>query len=206
MNTLKKILFLLTPQERKRSVLLLFMILIMAVFDAIGVASIMPFIAVLTNPEIVESNFFLQFIYDKSKIFGVENIDQFIIFLGFLVFFVLIITLTFKSLTIFAQLRFAQMREHRIGKRLLIGYLSQPYSLSLGRNSADLSKTILSEVNLIILNAITPIINLIANGAVVMAILILLIIVDPFIAFLISFTLGLAYIIIYKIVRGYLKK
>ena len=68
------------------------MILIMAVFDAIGVASIMPFIAVLTNPEIVESNFFLQFIYDKSKIFGVENIDQFIIFLGFLVFFVLIIT------------------------------------------------------------------------------------------------------------------
>ena len=206
MNTLKKILFLLTPQERKRSVLLLFMILIMAVFDAIGVASIMPFIAVLTNPEIVESNFFLQFIYNKSKIFGVENIDQFIIFLGFLVFFVLIITLTFKSLTIFAQLRFAQMREHSIGKRLLIGYLSQPYSWSLGRNSADLSKTILSEVNLIILNAITPIINLIANGAVVMAILILLIIVDPFIAFLISFTLGLAYIIIYKIVRGYLKK
>ena len=50
---------------------------------------------------------------------------------------------------------------------------------------------------MIILNAITPIINLIANGAVVMAILILLIIVDPFIAFLISFTLGLAYIIIY---------
>ena len=90
------------------------------------------------------------------------------------------------------------MREHSIGKRLLIGYLSQPYSWSLGRNSADLSKTILSEVNLIILNAITPIINLIANGAVVMAILILLIIVDPFIAFLISFTLGLVYIIIYK--------
>ena len=84
--------------------------------------------------------------------------------------------------------------------------MSQPYSWSLGRNSADLSKTILSEVNLIILNAITPMINLIANGAVVMAILILLIIVDPFIAFLISFTLGLAYIIIYKIVRGYLKK
>ena len=205
MQTLKKILFLLTPQERKRAGLLLIMILIMAILDTIGVASIMPFIAVLTNPEIVESNFLLGIMYNKSKFFGVENIEEFIILLGFLVFFVLIISLTFKSLAIYAQLRFAQMREYSIGKRLLEGYLSQPYSWSLSRNSADFSKTILSEVNLIILQAITPMINLLANATVVIAILILLIIVDPFIAFLISCTLGLAYWIIYKFIRGYLK-
>lgn len=205
MQTLKKVLFLLTPQERKRAGLLLIMILIMAILDTIGVASIMPFIAVLTNPEIVESNFLLGIMYNKSKFFGVENIEEFIILLGFLVFFVLIISLTFKSLAIYAQLRFAQMREYSIGKRLLEGYLSQPYSWSLSRNSADFSKTILSEVNLIILQAITPMINLLANATVVIAILILLIIVDPFIAFLISCTLGLAYWIIYKFIRGYLK-
>ncbi len=205
MKTLKKILFLLSPQERNRAGLLLMMILIMAILDTIGVASIMPFIAVLTNPEIVKSNFLLGFMYDKSKIFGVENIDEFIILLGFLVFCVLILSLSFKSLAIYAQLRFAQMREYSIGKRLLQSYLSQPYSWTLGRNSADFSKTILSEVNIIILQAITPMINLLANGAIVIAILILLIIVDPFIAFLISCTLGLAYWIIYKFVRGYLK-
>ena len=93
------------------------------------------------------------------------------------------------------------MREHSIGKRLLQGYLSQPYSWTLGRNSADFSKTILSEVNLIILQALTPMITLLANSAVVIAILILLIIVDPLIAFLISCTLGLAYWIIYKFIR-----
>ena len=54
MNTLKKILILLTSKERNRAILLLVMILIMAILDTIGVASIMPFIAVLTNPEIVE--------------------------------------------------------------------------------------------------------------------------------------------------------
>ena len=148
----------------------------------------------------------MRIFYEKSKFFGVKSIDEFIIFLGLLVFFILIFTLGFKSLTVFAQLRFAQMREHSIGKRLLLGYLSQPYSWSLGRNSADLSKTILSEVNLIILNAITPMLTLLANSAVVLSILILLIIVDPFIAFLISCTLGLAYLIIYKIFRSYLKK
>lgn len=205
MQTLKKILFLLTPQERNRAILLLIMILIVAILDTIGVASIMPFIAVLTNPDIVEQNFLLGFMFDKSKIFGVKNIEEFIIFLGFLVFFLLIISLTFKSLSTYAQLHFAQMREHSIGKRLLQGYLSQPYSWSLSRNSADLSKTILSEVNLIILQAITPMINLLASGAVVIAILILLIIVNPLIAFLISCTLGLAYWIIYNLIRRYLK-
>ena len=48
-------------------------------------------------------------------------------------------------------------------------------------------------------------ITLLANSAVVIAILILLIIVDPLIAFLISCTLGLAYWIIYKFIRGFLK-
>ena len=97
------------------------------------------------------------------------------------------------------------MREHSIGKRLLNGYLSQPYSWSLSRNSADLSKTILSEVNLIILQGIIPMITLISSGTVVIAILILLVIVDPLIAFLISCTLGLSYWIIYKFIRVYLK-
>lgn len=205
MQTLKKILFLLTPKERSRAILLFIMILIMAILDTLGVASILPFIAVLTNPEIIKSNFILGIMYDKSKFFGVENTQEFILLLGFLVFFVLIVSLTFKSITIYAQLRFAQMREHSIGKRLLQGYLSQPYSWTLGRNSADFSKTILSEVNLIILQALTPMITLLANSAVVIAILILLIIVDPLIAFLISCTLGLAYWIIYKFIRGFLK-
>lgn len=205
MQILKKILFLLTPQEQSKAGLLLIMILIMALLDTIGVASILPFIAVLTNPEIVESNFLLGSMYDKSKIFGVENIKEFIIVLGFLVFFILIITLTFKSFVTYALLRFANMREHSIGKRLLESYLSQPYSWSLSRNSADFGKTILSEVSLIILQAVTPMINLLANTAVVIAIFILLVIIDPFIAFLISLTFGLAYWIIYKFIRGYLK-
>jgi hypothetical protein len=38
------------------------------------------------------------------------------------------------------------MRQYSIGKRLVEGYLNQPYSWFLSRHSADLGKTILSEV------------------------------------------------------------
>ena len=53
MLKIKKLLYLLSSYERRRAMLLLTMILFMALLDMLGVASIMPFIAVLTNPEIV---------------------------------------------------------------------------------------------------------------------------------------------------------
>ena len=59
MQILKKILFLLSPQERKKAVLLLLMILMMALIDVIGVASILPFMSVLVNPSLIEKNFIL---------------------------------------------------------------------------------------------------------------------------------------------------
>ena len=43
MKNLSKIIKLLTYQERKQALYLLFMILIVAILDAVGVASIMPF-------------------------------------------------------------------------------------------------------------------------------------------------------------------
>ena len=44
MKKINKILFILTAQERKRLFLMVFMILIMALLEMIGVASIMPLI------------------------------------------------------------------------------------------------------------------------------------------------------------------
>ena len=69
MENLKKILFLLTPKERRRAVLLLIMILVMALLDMIGVASILPFMAVLTNPSIIDTNIILNQAFDASQIF-----------------------------------------------------------------------------------------------------------------------------------------
>ena len=56
MKTLNKIISLLTPNEQRKAVLLFFMILVMALLDMMGVASILPFMTVLVNPEIIETN------------------------------------------------------------------------------------------------------------------------------------------------------
>ena len=101
MQTLKKLLFLFTIKERKHGCLLLLMMVIMAMLDIIGVASIMPFMAVLTNPGLVETNFILNNMFEFSGIFGIENNQEFLFFLGILFFIILIISLMFKALTLF---------------------------------------------------------------------------------------------------------
>ena len=99
MQTFKKFLYLLNPQERKRASLLVLMILIMALLDMVGVASILPFIAVLADPGLVESNTILNKMYYISNMFGVENNQQFLFILGVFVFLVLVTSLIFKIIT-----------------------------------------------------------------------------------------------------------
>ena len=87
MQMFKKLLFLLAVTERKRVVLLLIMISIMALLDIIGVASILPFMAVLTNVNLIETNSILNTTFEISNIFGVKTKEEFIFFLGIIVFF-----------------------------------------------------------------------------------------------------------------------
>jgi ATP-binding cassette, subfamily B, bacterial PglK len=206
MQIIKKFLYLLTSRERKRAMLLLAMILIMALLDMIGVVSILPFMAVLTNPTLIETNLILNSMFKASAFFGVENNQQFLFILGVFVFIMLVISLTFKALTTYAQLRFVQMREYSIGKLLMTSYLRQPYSWFLSRNSADLGKTILSEVQQVIGNGLNPLMELISKSTVTIALIILLIIVDPKLALIVGLSLGSAYGFIFYLVYSFLDR
>ena len=126
MKDFKKLLYFLSPKDRKSALLVLGMTLIMALLDMIGVASILPFVAILTNPSLIETNSILNHMFHISQIFGVENSKHFLFTLGIFVFALLLISLTFKALTMYVQLRFIQLLEVTLGKRLLEGYLHQP--------------------------------------------------------------------------------
>ena len=79
METFKKIIFFLTPQEKKHASLLLIMIVIMGIIDTMGIASILPFMAVIANPNIIESNIFLKNLFQISGRIGVETNNEFIL-------------------------------------------------------------------------------------------------------------------------------
>lgn len=202
MNILKKFLYFLSPQEKKRAILLICMSMLIAIFEMIGVFSILPFMAVLSNPEVIDTNFFLNSIFKSSSKLGVYSKQQFLFILGIIVFLLLVLSLTLKAITTFLQIRFNTNCEYNIARRLVEGYLHQPYIWFLNRNSADLGKTLLSEVGTVVSKGLAPAMNLITQIFLILSIITLLLIIHPVLTLIISSILSLTYGLIYKFTRS----
>ena len=201
MNDIKKFIYLLSLNDQRGIGFLLIFLIISAFLDMAGIASILPFMMVLSDPSLLETNFLLNFSYERSKLFGVKNEVDFLIILGLLVFLLLVISLSFKAFTTYFQSRFIQNLEYSLSKHLLEKYLSQPYHWFLNRHSSDFGKTILSETGFIISNGFRTILEIIARGMIVIAIIILLLFVDMRLTFIIFSFFGISYFIIFFFVR-----
>jgi len=206
MQVIKKLFFLFNSYERKRAYLLLVMLLILAILETAGVASLLPFIAVMSNPEIVETNALMDAAYTYLKIFGVTSVQNFIFFLGVIVFILLMTSLAFKLFISFFQARFIGMLEYNLSKRLVEGYLHQPYSWFLGRHGAEIGKNILTEISKIIIGGVTTSIDLINRCLVIIFIFSFLIILDTKLAITSLLTLGSSYVIITYLTNSFIKK
>jgi ATP-binding cassette, subfamily B, bacterial PglK len=201
MSTYQKIHALLTPKERRRGYLLLCMILIMAFLDTVGVASIMPLMAVLGNPEIVETNRWLALAYNR---FGFSEPKSFLFFLSMVVLVALVVSVTFKALTQCSLTWFTHMCNYSISCRLFEGYLNRPYAWFLNRHSADMGKSVLSEVQVVVHHVVLPFMQILAHGSVAFFMCILLVFVDPVVALIVALSIGGAYAFIYMTLRRFL--
>lgn len=206
MNLFRKLYYLLDNSDRKQAYNILVLIIFMAIMDMLGVASIMPFMSVLANPDWVETNQYLIYLFKIANLFNITSSESFIFFLGLLVFILLVSSLSLKALVYFFQLRFSMMREFSIGKRLIEGYLHQPYSWFLNSHSSDLSKNILSEIRIVVDSGIMQAAVLISQTTVTLTLLALLIYVDPVLAISVGIFFLISYFIIFKISKSYVLK
>ena len=170
---------------------------------ALPIFSIMPFIAVLAKPDVVYTNSYLSATY---QFFGFSNTNNFLLFLGGVLFVLVVGSLAFTALTKWATVRYVQMRNYSLSCRLLQGYLERPYSFFLNRHSADLGKTVLSEVSGVIGKGLMPAMELVANTIVAVLIISLVVAVDPMVAAIALVILGGAYATIYLSLRSYLTR
>ena len=205
MKIIKNLFLLLSKKEKGQLGILLIMMVISAILEMIGVASILPFISVLIDPNVLETNKYLNAIFLKFKTYVFYSEQEFLYLLGIIVFITVILSLAFKALTTYIQVRFVYMKEFTIGKRLFESYLNQPYSWFITRHSSDLVKNLTSEVQQIMMGGLNPLMELISKSFIVVAIIILLILVNPEIALISGFFMGLSYFIIFSTIKNYIK-
>ncbi|MCG5531120.1 ABC transporter ATP-binding protein/permease [Halorhodospira halochloris] len=200
---LKKLLSLLSRQEKRRGALVLGMVVVMALLETAGVASVMPFLSVLGNPEVVETNPILNQLYVDL---GFESVDAFLMVLGAAAFALILFSAAFRAVTIYAMNRWAMMRMHSLSERLLETYLRQPYAYFLTRHSGDMGKSILTETQQLQEQVLKPGLHALAYSMVVTSIITLLVIIDPLLAISVAVVVGGLYALIYWGVRGFLDR
>ena len=198
LSSLKQLWQILSPLDKRKVIYVFILVMGMAFIESAGVISIMPFLAVLSNPNVVESNSYLKQLYDFT---GAANKQNFILYLGFLSLFVVICSTVFKIVTQYAVNRFASLQRHYFSTRLLKTYLQQNYEFFIQRNSATLAKNILSEVDQLIWTMILPALTLMSYGVVLLSMVGILLLYDPLMAISTAFVLGLFYASIYMLVR-----
>jgi ABC-type multidrug transport system fused ATPase/permease subunit len=153
---------------------------------------------VLTNPEIVNQNRWLADIYERG---GFDSRESFLFFLGIAILVMISFNNAFSALTTWVMYRFAWNENHRLSTRLLGQYLNRPYTFYLSRNTAGLSKNILSEVQTVIQGVLLALLKLVSRSLIAILIIGLIATVNWQLALLIGVLLGGSYATIYVSLR-----
>lgn len=189
---------LLDARERRNALLVLLIIIASAISSAVMVGSIMPFLAALARPEYIHNNNVLSYFYDE---FGFETDYQFLIALGIASLAVIFVATAVQVLRTWAVTRFSTMRIHTLSSRLLSAYLRQPYEFFLQTHSTSLSTVILSESQQVVNQFLRPIADMIASVLTILAIVALLVWVNPVVAVIAFSALGTLYFATFAITR-----
>ena len=203
LNDFKKIISLFNRKEKAQGYKLLILVLLMAFIEVFSVASIFPFIGLITNKEIIYNQPIIFYFY---KLIGFNNEKNFIILIGILCLLIFITSLILKSITIYFQILFSEICESGLSKRMFSLYISQPHSWFLNRNSSVLGKNIIEEVSTIVNCGLVPLVNITAQSIITLLIIALLIWTNAKLAFSIMFILLVLYLFIFNSVSSFLKK
>lgn len=184
--------------ERLKVLFLFIGMLFLGFFEMAGVASIVPFMSMVTDESIIFSNNYLNYLYVQ---FNFSSTDNFLFFSGIMVLTFIAISNLYSIYMNWLMQHYVFMQENRIALRMLRKYLSQDYVFFLGRNSSELNKNILTEIGRSMSGVFYPFLQVLSRSIIALMLLLLLLIADPILAITIFIALGGVYIFIFVLVR-----
>ncbi len=197
-SSFREIYALLTIGGRLRLAGLFVAIILMSALDMVGVASIFPFLLVISNPAKIQTNAKLWWIYQH---FNFRNKDDFLIALGAASFLVLLVNNIVRAWVTTAMLYFSWEKRYIISRELFAKYLYEPYAFFLNRNTSELTAYLASEVARVVSGVLIPCMQLLAKSLLVLLIVFFLFAVDPVVATVAVVMMGGGYVLIYLYTR-----
>lgn len=194
----KELFSLLTSNQRRRYLSLQVMVFFMAIMELLGIASIAPFMALVADMQLLETNTILKQLYLAS---GVDSHEKFLFLAGLIVLLMLSTASILSIITTWRLSLFALSVGTEIGDRLYRYYLNKDWLFHASGSSAQLTKQIATEALRVTNFIILPLIQMNARLVLALFIIVGIFIYNPLIA-IIGVTLFICgYVVIYKVIR-----
>jgi ATP-binding cassette, subfamily B, bacterial PglK len=200
-KNLRVLFYLLPHSEQKKGMLLVAMLALMSVLETTGVASVIPFITVMTQPDIIESNEFFKVLYNLATIIGINEQKQFMLMLCIISLSIIIISSIYKSFCFYKINYYLENCRYEISSVLLKSYLNQNFQFFKLNNSSELVKNVTSEVDQLIVNVFRPFLVMIAYGLLLILMIIFLLAYNPLLTSILAVQIGILYFVMLKVLK-----
>ena len=140
---IKQVQYIFDRGQKVQLFFLLFIVIFTTFVELLGVAAIMPLIEIMMDPSYIQKTFYLRYIYDT---FGFSGTTSFLIFLAVALIVVYWIKNVLVSISYNLQYKFTFSNQKRMAYKMLECYLDQPYFFHLSHNSAELIRSINTDI------------------------------------------------------------
>ncbi|MBQ7680388.1 MAG: ABC transporter ATP-binding protein [Butyrivibrio sp.] len=141
---LKKMALLLDARQKRQMAGIIVLMLIGGVLETLGITLIVPVMTVVVDPEEVQRNAVLSWLYGT---FRMNDATQ----LAALIMVTLILVFIVKNIFLFiltrVQLRFVYTNQFATSRRMMIGFMMRPYEYYLNADTSVIQRSITSDVN-----------------------------------------------------------
>ncbi len=187
-----------TPAEKRRLGGAIGFSFVIALLQAVSVASVMPFLALVSDPGLIESNSWAAAVYEWV---GFGSPSQFVVFAGVASIIVISGANLLTALGMRSVMIFVWDQHSRVTVDLFSRYLALPYLEFRNRHSADLTQKLMNESGSLSEGVAMQIVTLVSEGLSGLVIFTLLLVVDPVLAVVVATVLASMYAIIYPMVK-----
>ncbi len=197
-SRIKNLFLYLDKKQKKNFAILQLVVVLNSFLEILGVSSILPFISLVSNKNIVYENDTFSKIY---IFFNFIDVNDFIIFSGFLVFFFLLISTLSSIVTIALLANFANQISAELSNRLFKYYINQKWIYHLNTSSSLILNNIHSECSRVTGGIVDPLMQMISRICFSIPMCIGIFLVNPLVAIFGILIFLFSYFIIYKVIR-----
>ncbi|WP_279117851.1 ABC transporter ATP-binding protein [Fusobacterium varium] len=198
----KKIKKLFSKNEIKKLLGITVFSIIISLSEVVGLSTIVPFMAMVTNQNIIFENKYLKLIYN---FFSFESTKNFIFYFGITIVIIFLIKNILNIFFNYILVSFSRNSYYQFTCKLMENYLKYPYQNFVKKNSNNLMKNITSEVNMLV-NLIQSLLMLISEICIVFFIYLVMLYVDLKITLFVSIFMGVNILLIKHLILNKTKK